>query len=123
MYKQYSLDEKLYLKFESEFKNNKKHGKGKEYNNHSQLQFVGEFMNDNKTEGVCEYNGSLWKGKFLNDQKHGKGVLFFNDEKVGFEFEYEWDDNISDLPGNSYSAQYIGLKQVDVDIKEFAAFS
>ena len=36
------------LKFEGEYKNGKKHGKAKEYNEEGKLEFEGEYLNGEK---------------------------------------------------------------------------
>ena len=39
------------LKFEGEYLNGKRHGKGKEYNNDGNIVFEGEYLYGNKKEG------------------------------------------------------------------------
>lgn len=50
----------IYGRYEGEFKNGKKHGKGK---------FIGE-------------DGSEYEGEFVNDERKGNGLLIYPDNKI-----------------------------------------
>ena len=77
-----------YLIFEGEYLKGKRNGKGKEYDNNSNLIFEGEYLNGKRNYGK-EYhkNGKLiFEGKYLyNKRSYGKeynfkGKLIFNGE-------------------------------------------
>ena len=77
-----------YLIFEGEYLKGKRNGKGKEYDNNSNLIFEGEYINGKRNYGK-EYhkNGKLiFEGKYLyNKRSYGKeynfkGKLIFNGE-------------------------------------------
>jgi len=55
-------------RYKGEFKNGKKHGKGKQ----------------------TQFDGSVYRGDFKNDKKHGHGVLAWPD---GQKYEGDWEDN------------------------------
>ncbi len=118
-YQQFDGDNNINYKFECEFKNNKMLGMGTEYVLQTRV-FVGQLNDGIKVEGLSISWSTIWKGKFLNDKKHGVGVLYFISEKVGFEFEYEWDDNITEMPSDANHARDLGLKEVQVDQEEFS---
>ena len=58
------------LKFEGEYLNGKRNGKGKEYNNDGQLIFEGEYLNGVRNGKGKEYiNGELvFEGEYINDE-------------------------------------------------------
>ena len=73
------------LIFEGEYKNGRKNGKGKEYNN-KKLLFEGEYL-----------NGKRWNGKLYGKDgciefeiKDGNGKIkeYYDDGKLKFEGEY-----------------------------------
>ena len=60
------------LRFEGEFLNGKRHGKGKEYNKYGKLIFEGEYLNGKRHGKGKEYNkfGDLtFEGEYLNEKK------------------------------------------------------
>ena len=63
-------------KYEGDWEDNKKHGKG-----------------------IYYYNNELWKGDkyegdWENDNQHGKGIYYYNNEPIkGDKYEGEWQDN------------------------------
>ena len=65
--------------YEGEFLNGLRNGKGKENNEEGEVQFVGEFLYDEKFKGREYYNGSLvFEGEFLYG-KHFDGKIFDKD--------------------------------------------
>ena len=104
------------IRFEGEYLNGKRHGKGKEYNNNGKLIFEGEYLNGKRHGKGKEFNayGNLtFEGEYLNGQKNGKGReyyysgAFFNnkiDGKLAFEGEYfnnkKWNGIGYDTEGN-----------------------
>ena len=69
------------LKFEGDYLNGKRNGKGKEYDNNDILIFEGEYLNGNKNGKGKEYfgfNGNLYfEGEYLNGQENGKGKEYY----------------------------------------------
>ena len=64
------------LKFEGEYLNGLRHGKGKEYYDKDSLIFEGEYLNGKRNGKGKEYNGSgklLFEGEYLNGKKNGYG--------------------------------------------------
>ena len=65
------------LIFEGEYINGRRNGKGKEYNNYSELEFEGEYLNEKRNGKGKElyYDGKLkFEGEYLNGQRwNGKG--------------------------------------------------
>ena len=101
------------LKFEGEYLNGEKHGKGKEYNDDGKLIFEGEYLNGKRNGKGKEYNsyyGGLltFIGQYLNDRrwnvlgyrpykkercwlKNGKGLIKeYNSINYYLEFEGEY---------------------------------
>ena len=98
------------LIYESEFYNNKKHGKGKEYYNNGKLRYKGEYRNGRKYEGkfytingeeeysiekgngkIKEYNENntlIFEGEYLNGEKNGKAKEYNENNTLVFEGEY-----------------------------------
>ena len=68
--------------FEGEYLNGKKHGKGREYDNFSNIIFEGEYLNGKKNGKGKEYytNGQLlFEGEYLNGKRwNGKGYKMPN---------------------------------------------
>jgi len=63
------------LKFEGEYLNGKRSGKGKEYNEYGNLFFKGEYLYDYRIKGK-EYNKGkiIFEGEYIFDKKwNGKG--------------------------------------------------
>ena len=93
-YTEYYIRDNL-VKFEGEYLNDEKNGKGIEYNPDGQIQFDGEFLNGKEWEGkgydknnniVFELKGGkgliekydnygilLFEGEYLNGERNGKG--------------------------------------------------
>ena len=86
-YSNYSNKETL--KYEGEYLNGEKHGKGKEYNPYGEIIFEGEYLNGKRWNGKAKdkdfegdyLNGKKWNGKvkeynfegnYLNGKKQGK---------------------------------------------------
>ena len=107
-YNDYSL-----LRYEGEYLNGKRNGKGKEYyeGTHSKiLKFQGEFLNGLKWNGIwfnkngkilyeikdgkgiikeCYGNGNIkYEVEFLNGEKNGKVKEYYNNGKLLFEGKY-----------------------------------
>ena len=64
------------LKFEGEYLNGERNGKGKEYDDFTcKLIFEGEYLNGERNGKAKEYrNGELiFEGEYLNDERNGKG--------------------------------------------------
>ena len=75
---------KKILKYEGEYLNGKKHGKGKEFSKEGILEYEGEFMNGKRHGQGKLYDSSifsrininpnlLYEGEFVNGEKNGKG--------------------------------------------------
>ena len=83
-------------KYEGEWKDNKKHGKGIFISSHylncennPGLKYDGEFFND-KFDGygkVVYSNGDKYEGEWKNNKQHGRGTLI---NFTGTKFEGEW---------------------------------
>ena len=69
------------MKFEGEYLNGQKNGKGKEYDN-GKLIFEGEYLNGKIWNGIGKeyyYNGKLkFEGEYLNGQKMEKNIIMVN---------------------------------------------
>ena len=103
------------LKFEGEYINDKRNGKGKEYGKNGKIQFEGEYLNDKKWKGkgydiegniIYEinkgkgrikeydyYNNLIFEGELIYGEKNGKGIEYYywltNDSYFSkFEGEY-----------------------------------
>ena len=77
------------LRFEGEYVNGQRNGKGKEYNYDSKLRFEGEYLNGKKNGKGKEYyaKGNLkFDGEYLYNYNI-KGKLYIK-EKVEFEGEF-----------------------------------
>ena len=60
------------LKYEGEYQNGSRNGKGKEYNDKGELEFEGEYLNGNRNGKGKEYdwNGALkFEGEYLNGNR------------------------------------------------------
>ena len=69
------------MKFEGEFIDGKKFGKGKEYNEEGHLIFEGEYLDDKMWIGKAKlkkYN-EIYEGEYLYGYKHGPGKEFYED--------------------------------------------
>ena len=61
-----------------EWKNGAKHGKGIYYYKNGDIQYEGDYVND-EYDGYGKYieeNGDYYIGEFKNGAKNGKGILF-----------------------------------------------
>ena len=89
--KEYNYYTKI-LKFEGEYLNGEKNGKGKEYYFNGSLKFEGEYLNGEKHGEAKEYefkNGVLiFEGEYLFGGKHGKCKEYDKEGKLIFEGEY-----------------------------------
>ena len=71
------------LKYEGEYLNGKKHGKGKEYYE-GQLEYEGEYLNGNRHgKGKQYYEGQLeYEGEYLYGKRwFGKGKEYGSDDE------------------------------------------
>ena len=74
------------LKFEGEYSNGEKIGKGKEYYQNGKLRFEGEYLNGKKWNGkVYDSNGNL---AFEIKDGNGKGKEYYSYGNLKFEGEY-----------------------------------
>ena len=75
------------LKFEGEYLNGKRNGKGKEYDSNGKIRFEGEYLNNQKWIGT-RYDKDdkvLYK---LNNNINWEGKEYYLDGKIKFEGEY-----------------------------------
>ena len=75
-------DETNRLKFEGEYSNEERNGKGKEYFDYGELEFEGEYLKGQKDWNgkgkECGIDGELeYEGEYLNGQKNGKEKNIF----------------------------------------------
>ena len=81
-------------KYEGQWKDNKKHGKGIYYsynkNNNIGIKYEGEFNNDKfEGKGIAIYsNGDIYNGEWKNNKQYGKGIVIY---KTGGRYEGEWE--------------------------------
>ena len=78
-----------HLKFEGEYLNGERNGKGKEYDYSGKLEFEGEFKNGKRHgqgKGFNEYGNIIFEGEYLYGNKR-KGKSYINEI---FEFEGEY---------------------------------
>ena len=81
----------FYKKFEGEYLNGERNGKGKEYiynNFEGKLIFEGEYLNGERNGKGKEYNydGKLiFEGEYLNGKRHGKGKEYYKYGVISFE--------------------------------------
>ena len=106
--------------------NLKKNGKGIEYYKNGKIKFDGEYILDNRWNGIMyDYNGNMifkmkngegngkeynfkgnliYEGEYLNLKKNGKGKEYYKNGKIKFEGEYildnKWTGNMYDPDGN-----------------------
>ena len=95
------------LRFEGEYLNGKRNGKGKEYYDDGKLLFEGEYLNGKRNGKGKQYdwNGKLlFEGEYLNGKRKGKGKEYYSNSKLKFEGEYlndiQWIGIIYDNKGN-----------------------
>jgi hypothetical protein len=100
------------LLFIGNWKDNKKNGNGKIYDEKDRLVFDGFFENDKKNgHGILRYvNGDKYDGEFVNDIRQGKGLYYWKD---GSRWEGNFMDNVMDgkgtfytIDGETYEANY-----------------
>lgn len=85
-------------KYEGQFKDKKKHGKGTYYYPDGDI-YEGEWKNDKKDGyGVFkDKDGKIWyKGTYKDGNRHGKGIFTYAD---GYVYEGEWKNNERDGVG------------------------
>ena len=94
------------MKYEGEYSNWKKHGKGKLYDYDNNLVFEGEYLNGKKNgKGKDYYNGKLiFEGEYLNDKRDGKGKEYDHNGNLIFEGEY-----INDKRWNGKGIRYVEI--------------
>ena len=115
--KEYYYSNKEALKYEGEYLNGEKHGKGKEYNRYGEIIFEGEYLNGKRWNGKVkdedfegEYlNGKKWNGKvkeynfegnYLNGKKQGKIVnkkIKYKTQSIPSSRYYDDDDDDDEL--------------------------
>ena len=103
-------------KYDGEFLNNKKHGKGKMIYKNGDI-YEGIWNND-CCEGYCEItynNGDIYKGYLNNNKYNGNGIMIY---KNGSIYNGEWVNNhkhgqgIMDYEnGNTYNGKWINNKK------------
>ena len=102
-----SLDENK-LKYEGEFLNGKKHGKGIEYEKYSEIKYEGEYLNGKKKGKGKEYFNRyfpqlIFEGEYFNNYRY-KGKEYYKNGILKFEGEYlfaeKWNGKEYDYNGN-----------------------
>ena len=90
------------LLFVGNWKENKKNGLGRIYDEKDRLIFEGFFENDKKNgHGILKYvNGDKYEGEFVNDIRNGKGLYYWKD---GSRWEGNFVDNVMDGKGIYYN--------------------
>ena len=90
--KEENLDlEYVTLKFEGEYLNGDKNGKGKEYNDSGRLTFEGEYLNGKKWNGKIyeyEYDFGTLIGEFKLENGKGSIKHYYSDGKLKLKYEY-----------------------------------
>ena len=78
------------LIYEGEFKEGKRNGKGKEYNNEGKLIYEGEYLNGIVNGKGKKFNNGIlmFEGEYLNGLVNGKGKEYDIDNNIMFEGEY-----------------------------------
>ena len=88
--------------FEGEYKNLKRNGKGKEYNNEGKILFEGEYLNNKRNGKGKEYfsNGNIkFEGEYLNGRRwNGKG--YDKNNQIMFEIKN----------GNGHVKEYVDFE-------------
>ena len=97
--------EKYGYRYEGEYLNGIKNGKGKEYYK-ERLIFEGEYLNGKRRKGK-EYHITdgylLFEGEYLNGERNGKGKEYYQNGKIKFEGEY-YDSRIN-KKGKEYNIE------------------
>ena len=100
------------LKFEGEYLNGKRHGKGKEYDRNGKLEFEGEYLNGERNGKGKEYdeNGKLkFEGEYLNGEiwnGYGFGGEYYKGKRWnGFRESYKYTkfDMYDEIEVNGYT--------------------
>ena len=88
-------------KYEGEFKNNKREGKGIFYYNNDD-RYEGDYKNDKfDGKGVYYYNnGDKYNGDWRNGKREGKGIFYYNN---GDRYEGNWRNDKFDGKGVYYN--------------------
>ena len=101
----YDIDKIQYI---GEYKNEKKHGKGKEYNKKGNLIFEGEYL-----------NGFKWTGKIYDanntniyELKNGSGFIKKYDYDAYLKFEGEYKNGIKNGKGKAYNWGNGGIEKL-----------
>ena len=96
------------MKYEGEYLNGKRNGKGKEYSEKGYIKFEGEYligqMWNGQAYGIIYEGKSRFVGEFLNGKRNGKGEE--NDFKGNLLFEGEY---LNDKRWNGKGCEY-GLR-------------
>ena len=81
-------DKNIKLKFEGQYINGERNGKGKEYNKNVILEFEGEYLNGKRWNGIEKKyhdNGKLkFNGEYLIGKRNGKGKEYIMLSKIIF---------------------------------------
>ena len=97
------------LKFEGEYINGERNGKGKEYQKYNGkiLIFEGEYKNGQKNGKGIEYRNKYkyFEGEYLKGLKNGKGKYYYEDHREIISYEGEFKDGRKEGKGKEY---YIG---------------
>ena len=86
------------FRFEGEYLNGERNGKGKEFYESGDLLFEGEYLNGKKNGKGKEYYGMnelKYDGEYLNGEKNGKGKEYSIDGKLKFEGIYLYSFKLS----------------------------
>ena len=79
------------LRFEGEYKNGKRNGKGKEYYD-GKLIFEGDYLNGKRNGKGKEYDSYnkklIYEGEYLNGKRNGKGKEYYDNGNIQFDGEY-----------------------------------
>ena len=98
------------IKFEGEYTDGERNGKGIEYYENKQIKFEGEYLNGKIWNGIGYYDDGkkafeikegkgniieydtkgilIFKGKYLNGERNGKGIEYHKNRQIKFEGEY-----------------------------------
>ena len=79
------------IRFEGEYINGKKNGKGKEYDIYGRLRFEGECLNEERIGRGKEYydDNLIFEGENLNGERNDKGKDYYENGNLRFKGEYE----------------------------------
>ena len=109
------------IKYEGEYLNGEKNGKGKEYDE-DKLIFEGEYLNGEKNGKGKEYDEDklIFEGEYLNGKKYGRGIAYNSNGQVIYEGNYV---NNNFLKKNVDIQHKDGKLSIDFDvIKEVQRF-